>query len=340
MMLRKITAVALLALSLPTLATADAVRPTLRASVALSGELVHIGDLVDNAGPLGGIAVFRAPDLGTTGSVPTARVLDAILPYGLETVDTAGVNAVAVTRAARRITVDEIRQRVREALAGQHGLGAPADLRLAFDQTLRSIFVEASATAELQVARLAYSPGAQRFDILLYVPGSGVMRASPLRLSGTVVETAEAVVLARALKRGELVRRGDLTTERRPRAELGDDRIGGIELAVGLAAKHPLRPGQALKQADLMKPEMIQRNEMVTLVYEVPGVLLTMRGKALEAGGDGDVVSVANLESKRTVQGMVSGLGRVTVIGAFARTASARTASAEASGNFILQQSE
>jgi flagella basal body P-ring formation protein FlgA len=333
MMLRATTIAALLALSAPTLAQTEIARPTLKASVTLAGELVHIADLVDNAGEAGDVAIFRAPDLGTTGSVLASRVLEAVRPYGLEAIDTTGVTAVVVTRAARDIAAEEIRQRVAEALGGQRGLGAPGDLRLAFDQSLRTLHVETSATAELQVARLAYSSGTQRFDILLYVPGSAVMRHAPLRLTGTVIETAEAVVLSRPLRRGDIIRASDLTTERRPRAEVGDDRIGRIDLATGLAAKHPLRAGHALKQSDLMKPELIHRNEMVTLVYEVPGVLLTMRGKALEAGAEGDAVSVLNLESKRTVQGTVTELGRVAVIHALARNGLARTASAQPVGN-------
>ena len=38
-----------------------------------------------------------------------------------------------------------------------------------------------------------------------------------------------------------------------------------------------------------------------------------MRGKALEAGAEGDIVNVLNVQSKRTVQGTVTGPGRVTV---------------------------
>ena len=46
----------------------------------------------------------------------------------------------------------------------------------------------------------------------------------------------------------------------------------------------------------------MQRNETVTINYEVPGIMLTVRGKALEAGADGDVISVLNIQSNRTVQ--------------------------------------
>ena len=49
--------------------------PVLRASVSVSGDLVRIGDVVDNAGSLAKIAIYRAPDLGTTGSLPVAQVI-------------------------------------------------------------------------------------------------------------------------------------------------------------------------------------------------------------------------------------------------------------------------
>jgi flagella basal body P-ring formation protein FlgA len=60
-----------------------------------------------------------------------------------------------------------------------------------------------------------------------------------------------------------------------------------------------------------MKPELVARNETVTLIFEIPGILLTVRGKALDSGAEGDVISVLNEQSKRTVQGVVVGPGRV-----------------------------
>ena len=51
----------------------------------------------------------------------------------------------------------------------------------------------------------------------------------------------------------------------------------------------------------------------MTLVYEVPGITLTVRGKAAEGGAEGDVISVLNEQSKRTVQGVVVGPGRVII---------------------------
>ena len=325
-MLRIITIAGLLLLTAPAV-PAETARPSLKPSATITGELVLIGDLVEHPGEFADVAIFRAPDLGTTGSVPTPRVRAALRPYGLEDLDAGGLAEVVVTRPSRAITVKEIESRIVRALAGQRGLGAAADLKLSIDQSLRTIHVEANATAELQVVRLSIDPYGSRFGVVLDVPGSAILRRTPLRLSGRVTETEEAAVLTRTLQRGSVIRHGDFTIERRPRSELSKDGINRPEHAVGLAARRPLRSGQVLRHADLMKPELVQRNDTVTLVYEVPGILLTIRGKAMEAGAAGDLIGVLNLQSKRTVHGTVTGAGQVTVTGTIARAGPAKTAS-------------
>ena len=58
----------------------------------------------------------------------------------------------------------------------------------------------------------------------------------------------------------------------------------------------------------------MQRNETVTIVYEVPGIMLTVRGKALEAGAVGDVVSVLNVQIEPHRPGAPSSApGRVAI---------------------------
>src|SRR5205085_188257 len=109
----------------------------------------------------------------------------------------------------------------------------------------------------------------------------------------------------------------DLTTVRRPKAEGAV--ITDPTAAAGLAARHQLRPGQPLHDADLMKPALVQRNDIVTIFYEAPGINLTLRGQAQDGGALGDTINVMNTQSKRLVQGVVTGPGRVTVAAVPAR---------------------
>jgi flagella basal body P-ring formation protein FlgA len=293
-------------------ASADPTAPRLKELVSVGSEVVRIGDLVEGAGDTADIPVFRAPDLGQTGSVPVARVMDALRPHGVTDLDTRGLSEVVVTRLSRAITNGDISERIARALAGQYGFGDAQNLSVMLDRPIRVLQVESNATADLAVAHLYVDPRTGRFDVTLELPGSAVARRMRLRFTGSAAETVEAATLTRALRPGEVIKASDVVVERRPKSDVGNEGLG-LEQAVGMAARQPLRSGQALRRADLMRPQVIQRNEAVTLVYEVPGIVLRVRGKALEPGAVGDIVGVLNVQSNRTVQAVVTGPGVVSV---------------------------
>jgi flagella basal body P-ring formation protein FlgA len=301
--------------------------PTLKRQVTVASELVRIGDLFENAGTVADIPIFRAPDLGETGRVPVSRVLQAIRPHDLALLDTRGLSEVVVTRASRAITGREIETSIARALAGQHGLGDAGHLRIIPDRDIRAIQVDPSELAELQVLRASYEPRSGRFDVAFDMQARTSSDRAALRFTGTVVETVDIVVLARPVARGEVLKSTDVIIDRRPKTEVTADVIGTVEPVIGFAARRPLPSGKLLRPNDLMKPELVQRNESTTIVYEVPGILLTMRGKALETGSEGDVVNVLNVQSKRTVQGTVTGPGRITVTGMVPRVVAAASPS-------------
>jgi flagellar basal body P-ring formation protein FlgA len=292
-------------------ATAQNAMPALRASVTVGGDLVRIGDLVENAGPVADVPIFRAPDLGTRGAVATERIVEAIRPYHLIGIDTRGLSEVIVTRPSRAITTKEISARVAQALESQYGLGDARNIMVELDRGAHTLNVEPNTTGELQILALTYDPRTTRFDVTFDLPSSAALRQQSTRFTGIAYETVDTVTVDHQIERGEVLKLSDLITQRRPKSE--GPAIADVRAAAGLAARHPLRPGQPLREADLMKPAIVQRNETVTIVYEAPGLTLTLRGQAQDSGALGDTVNVLNVESKRLVQGVVSGPGRVTV---------------------------
>lgn len=298
-------------------AAAQNAMPALRASVTVTDDIVRIGDLVEHAGPVADVPIFRAPDLGTRGAVSTESVVEAIRPHQLIGIDTRGLSQVIVNRASRAITPQELAAAVAQALDGQYGLGAARNILVEFDRAVRTLNVEPSATGELQVVALSYNPHTTRFDVSFDLPTSAVLRRQSTRFTGTAVETIDAITVEHPVERGELLKASDLIVRRRPKAE--GPAITEIREAIGLAARHELRPGQPLHEADLMKPAIVQRNDNVTIVYEAPGLLLTLRGRAQDSGALGDTINVLNEQSKRIVQGVVAGPGRVSVAAATTR---------------------
>ena len=290
---------------------AAAQTPALRASVTVSGDVVHIGDLIENAGAVADVPVFRSPDLGTRGAVATDRIVEAIRPHHLIDIDTRGLSEVVVTRASRTITAQEIAARVSQSLSGHFGLGDARNVTVYFDRDIRNLQVEPDAAGDLQVLNLTYDPRGGRFDVTFDLPSSASLHRQPARYTGTAVETIPAVTVSHPVEHGEVLKETDLTVVRRPKSEAGA--LTDMAAVIGLAARHQLRPEQTLHSADLMKPEIVARNDMVTIVYQAPGITLTLRGQAQESGALGDTIGVLNVESKRIVQGVISAPGRITV---------------------------
>jgi flagella basal body P-ring formation protein FlgA len=297
--------------------TATPAAPALRASITVTGPVVRIGDLIENAGAVADVAIFRSPDLGTRGAVSTDSIVEAIRPHQLVDIDTRGLSEVVVTRASRAISAQEITASIAQALAGQYGLGEARNISVTFDRDVRMLQVEANATGELQVLSLNYDSRTARFDATLDLPTSAELHRQPARFIGTAIETVAAVAVDHPVEHGEVLKLSDLTILRRPKSEGGA--ISDIADVVGLTPRHELRPGQPLHVADLMKPEIVQRNDSVTIVYEAPGIVLTLRGQAQEPGALGDSINVMNAESKRVVQGVISAPGRITVRAATTR---------------------
>jgi flagella basal body P-ring formation protein FlgA len=306
---------ALIALNISAVAQTDEPaqpHPVLKAEAVVTGDVVRIGDVVDHAGIIAKVPIFRAPDLGYTGSVSADDVVEAVRNHALVGLDTHGVTEVTVTRAARMIPAKDIESAVAQALSAQFDLGATKDIAVTFERGLHAMYVEPSAKGDPHVARLDYDTRTSRFYATIEIP-TGLTSRGTLRLSGRAQAMVDVVTVAQAVERGSILKASDLMAERRPRAEAGRDAISDRDQAIGLAARAPLQPGRPLRSAELVKPDLVQRKETVSLVYQVPGITLTVRGRALEGGALGDTITVLNEQTKREVQGTISAPGRVVI---------------------------
>jgi len=284
----------------------------LRASITVTSDVVRIGDVIDNAGSAAQIAIYRAPDLGTTGSLPTAQVLAALQAHQVIGVDTKDIKAITVTRLSRTLESKDVELQVAHALEHRGGLGDAANLSLTFDRDVQDLQLEVTATGSLQPTSARFEPRSGRFDVSFEIGDDAGTAPTKLRFTGTAIETVAAAVVTRDVERNEVLKSSDIVVERRPKAAVGND-AAIRDRAVGMQMRKQVRAGQPLRIADLGKPDLVQRDQDVTLIFESAGLYLTIRGKALEGGTEGDVVNVLNLQSKRTVSGVVIGRGQVAV---------------------------
>ncbi|MHC2274061.1 flagella basal body P-ring formation protein FlgA [Bradyrhizobium diazoefficiens] len=307
---------ALLLLALPAQAADDVIAaPTLRASVTVTSDVVRVGDLIDNAGSAALIPVYRSPDLGTTGALPVAHVLSVLRAKQVIGVMTGDIREVQVTRLAHTLANKDLENAVASALERRFGLGDAANITVTFDRGVADMRLDASNTGALQPVATRYDARGGRFDIAFEINNDNNPAPTKLRFTGTAIETVEVAVLTRDIDRADLLKSSDVTLERRPKAEVTGE-AASRDRTIGMQLRRPMRAGTPIRVADIVKPDFVQRDQNVTIIYQVPGLYLTTRGKAIESGAEGDTVSVLNLQSKRTLTGVVTGRGQITVQGA------------------------
>ena len=120
---------------------------------------------------------------------------------------------------------------------------------------------------------------------------------------------AETLVAAHTIRAKSVVTASDLTRIARTIPGGLDDpsRIVGQEARVTLYAGRPIGPG------DVGPPALVERNQIVTMVYAGQGVTIFTDGRVLDRAGAGDRVRVMNLGSRATVTGTVMPDGQVHV---------------------------
>ncbi|WP_219685052.1 flagellar basal body P-ring formation chaperone FlgA [Bradyrhizobium canariense] len=307
---------ALLVLALPARAADDFIAtPTLRASITVTSDVVRVGDLIDNAGSAALIPVYRSPDLGTTGALPVAQVLAVLRAKQVIGVMTGDIKEVQVIRLARTLANKDLETAVATALERRFGLGDAANITVTFDRGIADMRLDASNTGTLQPVATRYDARSGRFDIAFEINNDSNPAPTKLRFTGTAIETVEVAVLTRDIDRVDLLKASDVAMERRPKAEVTGE-AASRDRTLGMQLRRPMRAGTPIRVADIVKPDFVQRDQNVTVIYQVPGIYLTTRGKAIESGAEGDTISVLNLQTKRTLSGVVTGRGQVTVQGA------------------------
>ena len=86
-----------------------------------------------------------------------------------------------------------------------------------------------------------------------------------------------------------------------------------LDALTGMALQRPGRAGLALRHGDVAPPQLIGRNDEVTLFLRNGPLTLTVTGKALNAAALGQSVSVLNSLSNKVVSGVARGPGAVEV---------------------------
>lgn len=136
-----------------------------------------------------------------------------------------------------------------------------------------------------------------------------MLRVFPILVLLCSPVAAESLIATRVVRAQTLLSAADVTLVA---AEI-PGALTDPETALGLEARVTLYPGRAIRAADVGPPALVERNQIVTLIYNVGGLGITTEGRALARGGMGDVIQVMNLSSRAVFSAQVAEDGSVRV---------------------------
>lgn len=282
-------------------------RLELRQTIEVSGDLVLLGDLFESAGEQAGTPVFRAPAPGKSGAVSARRLMRAAEANGLQWDNPDRVREVTITRRGVLIALDDIKELLTDELANRvDASGTGTLIQIRFSGKAKPLYVPADKMPEAEVAELRFNRRSGRFSAIVAAP-AGDPQARRYTYSGRAVEAREIAVPTRTIRRGSVIGADDVELRAVPMRRIDSTTVEDQADLIGMAAKRTLRPEQPVRARDLERPKIVKKNGAVTVRYQSPGLMLTMRGRALEDGAKGDVISILNVQSKRKVLGKVIG---------------------------------
>lgn len=305
--MRALAFLLLSALLAPSLATAQEMAAPRPLSV-VEDAVLRLGDVFENAGPRAGQAIGAAPAPGRRLVLDAAQLLGLARAHSLPWRPLSANDRAVVERPGRAVPRDEIDAALRADLAR---LGMDTDAELDLGQFLPPV-VPPAALAQVAAESTAYEAATGRFSTTLVVLAEG-MPTLRLRLAGRAAPTQQAVVATRRIALGEVVGGADARLVRLRAERVRPGTAQRLDQVVGQQLRRPMAAEMPFAAADLAPPALVEKNALVTVVLEAPGLSLSVQGRALEAAPRGALVPVMNLASRSVVEGQVIGPGRVRV---------------------------
>ena len=122
--------------------------------------------------------------------------------------------------------------------------------------------------------------------------------------------TAETVVAARTIQAQTIIAPSDLAMQ----ATTLPGGESDPELFIGMEARVALYAGRPIRVSDIGFPAIVDRNQLIPLVYDANGLVIRTEGRALGRAGVGEIIRVMNMTSRNTVSARIGSDGAAYVM--------------------------
>ena len=120
---------------------------------------------------------------------------------------------------------------------------------------------------------------------------------------------ADMVIATRTIRAQSVIIPDDVSVTDGDMTGIADDPAQ----VVGLEARRAIYAGRPIRLTDIGPPAVIERNQIVPIIFQKNGLQITAEGRSLSRAAPGERVRVMNMSSRNTVNGWVGPNGTVFV---------------------------
>ncbi len=286
-----------------------ALAANLRDDITLTGDNLTVGDIFDNVGRNADYVLGPAPQPGKEMVLNAPTLMRIALALDLPWTPSSSADQIVIRRAATIISADQVRESL---IASLQEKGINDKFTLDTGASKLEMTLPQDSPATLEVSNLSYNPRTNRFDAKISAPSA----SNPVRqttISGSVRPITSIPVLRSSLRNGDTIGSSDIDWIDLYTSEIQPDMLLKAEDLIGKTPRRMAIAGKPIRVLDIQSPQLVDRGETVTIVFEQGPLMLTASGKALQKGAKDDIIRVVNSNSNRPIDAVVSGTREVIV---------------------------
>lgn len=282
---------------------------SLKQNSIVESNVITLGDIFSGAGDKAERVLGPAPQPGKDMVLNAHTLMRVAMAMDLPWRPTSSSEYVVLKRAASVISPDMSREALKDALRAQ-GVGGKFDLLITRGNT--NIALPPSEEARVDIESVKFDQNKNSFEAVLVAPSKDnpIVREN---VSGMIQRLVEVPVLRETMKNGMVIGARDIDTIDIRAEFIKPDMVLSADELIGMTPRRLVNAGEPVNELEVQPPQVVERGEFVTMVFNSGALSLTAKGKALESGAKGDVIRVVNSNSNKTLEATVTGLKEVSV---------------------------
>lgn len=284
----------------------------IKASAVVNSPAVTLGDLFDNLDQGHDIWVANAPAPGDKATISTRYLANLTRQHNVYWQNSQGLQQVSISRRGLKVKFTDLKHLIAQELETLSLGDRKGGIR--FNNRNGALNLpEDSSVEDVSVQEFNFDRKSNKFSAILSYP-TGQNSSALTTVRGHTFAASYVPVLNKNILPGDPITAQDISWHSIPARRIGRNIIRDKNQLLGMTPRRVLTPEAPLSLSDLKRPQIIDRGKIVTMLYQAGKITLTATGKAIKAGGQGDMIHVMNLKSHKTVEAIITGPNQVQVI--------------------------